>query len=200
VMGPALVLRTGSLNGSVPVRLGWGLGDPSGLRALAMTSPRPVVFGVSTQSYNTAAAPNAATTWAIKAIDRAGNTAVASVARTPVILSDAGAARTGRWVTLRNPHYLSGTAQQSVTHGSTLAWTFTGRSAAIAMSRTPGSGWITIYVDGVQSGKINLRLSRSADRLAVWAKNWGASGTHTLKIESSGAAPGVISDGLAVLR
>ncbi|MEV6489287.1 N-acetylmuramoyl-L-alanine amidase, partial [Actinoplanes sp. NPDC051633] len=106
VMGPALVLRPGSLNGSVPVRIGWGLGDPSGVRFQGLSSPRPVVLGTAVRTYNTIAAPGRATLWAVKATDRAGNTAVGTVRRTPTVLSDAAGTRTGRWVTLRNPRYL----------------------------------------------------------------------------------------------
>ena len=200
VMGPALVLRAGSLNGSVPVRIGWGLGDPSGIRFQGLTSPRPVVFGTSVRSYNTIAPPGVARTWAVKAVDKAGNTAVGTVRRTPFVLSDAAGTRTGSWATLRNPRYLSGSAQQSATRGSSISWTFTGRSAALAMTRTPSSGVVTIYLDGVRTGSLDLRSSRTIDRLAVWAKNWGASGPHTVKLVSSGDRPGIVTDGLVVLR
>jgi hypothetical protein len=152
------------------------------------------------RTYNAAAPVGVARTWAVKAIDRAGNTAVGEVRRTPVIVSDVAGTRTGSWVTLRNAQYLSGTAQQSVTRGSSISWTFTGRSAALAMSRTPGSGAVAISVDGVRTGALNLRYATTANRLVVWAKNWGASGTHTIRLESAGARPGIITDGLVVLR
>jgi hypothetical protein len=59
---------------------------------------------------------------------------------------------------------------------------------------------VTIYLDGVRTGSLDLRSSRTIDRLAVWAKNWGASGPHTVKLVSSGDRPGIVTDGLVVLR
>ena len=198
--GPGLALTPGSLNGTVPVRLAWGLGDPSGLRALGLSSPRPVVFGVSRRAFLTAAAPNRATTWAIKAIDRAGNTSVGKVTRTPTVTSDAAGARTGRWANLRSSAYLSGSALQSATRGSSIAWTFTGRSASLAVTKTRASGTATIYVDGVNAGSVDLSSPVTVNRIAVWAKNFGASGRHTIKVVSTGARPGIVVDGLVVLR
>ena len=200
VSGPSLILRPGSLNGSVPVRLGWGVGDPSGLRTLALTSPRPVFFGVGRRTFDTVAVPNAARTWAIKAVDRPGNTTVGKIVRTPSMVNDATAAHSGRWATVRNPLYLSGTASQSTTRGSGIAWTFTGRSAALAVTRTPASGRATIYVDGVNTGTLDLSSRQTVNRVAIWAKNWGASGRHTVRIVSSGTRPGIVVDGLVVLR
>ncbi|GLY94395.1 N-acetylmuramoyl-L-alanine amidase [Actinoplanes sp. NBRC 103695] len=200
VSGPTLTLRPGSLKGSVPVRLAWGLGDPSGLRALGLSSPRPVVFGVSRRAFLATAAPNRATTWAVKAIDRAGNVAVGKVARTPTVTGDAVGARTGRWANLRSSAYLGGSALQSATRGSSIAWTFTGRSASLAVTKTRASGTATIYVDGVNAGSVNLSNTVTVNRIAVWAKNFGASGRHTIKVVSTGTRPSMIIDGLVVLR
>ncbi|MFG1603810.1 peptidoglycan recognition protein [Actinoplanes sp. NPDC049265] len=200
VSGPSLILRPGSLNGSIPVRLGWGIGDPSGLRQLGLTSPRPVFFGVGRRSYDTVAAPNAASTWAVKAVDRAGNTSVGKVTRTPTVTNDATAAHAGGWTTVRGSGYLSGTASQSRTRGSSIAWTFTGRSATLAVTRTPASGNATVYVDGVSAGTFNLAAARTANRVGVWARNWGASGRHTIRVVSSGTRPGIVVDGLVVMR
>jgi hypothetical protein len=143
-----------------------------------------------------------ATTWTLRAADRAGNSRNASVTRTPVVLSEAVAARTGRWAALRNSAYLSGGALRSNARGSTLSWSFTGRSASLAVSRSVSSGRVTVYVDGRAAGTLDLGASATQHRRAIWAKNWGASGRHTVKVVVAGTVgrPGVVLDGLVVLR
>jgi hypothetical protein len=200
--GPSVVLRTGSLSGSVPVRLGWAATDVGGLRSVALTRPSSVNLGVSAHVWPGVARPGVANTWALRATDRAGNVRDASVSRTPVVLSEAAAVRTGSWTTLRNSAYLSGTAMRSVAARSGMSWRFTGRSAALGVSRTGTSGRATIYVDGVRIGTFDLRSASTLHRQAIWARNWGATGMHTVKVVVAGTTgrPGVILDGLVVLR
>ena len=201
--GPSVVLRTGSLNGSVPVRLGWSATDAGGgLRSVTMTSPIAVNLGVTANGWNGVARPAAATTWSLRAADRAGNATTGSVTRTPVVLSEATATRTGPWTALRNSAYLSGGALRSTAGGASMSWTFTGRSASLAVSRTAVSGRATVYVDGAAAGTIDLRAAATQNRQAVWAKNWGTTGTHTVRVVVAGTSgrPGVILDGLVVLR
>ncbi len=82
-----------------------------------------------------------------------------------------------------------------------MTWRFIGRSAALAAGRTAVSGWCP-FLDGAAAGTIGLRSAVPRNRQAVWAKNLGASGTHTVKVVVAGAArrPGVVLDGLVVLR
>jgi hypothetical protein len=83
-----------------------------------------------------------------------------------------------------------------------MSWTFTGRSAALAASRTGVSGRVTVVVDGSPAGTIDLRSATAQNRQAVWVRNWGASGTHTVKVVVQGTSgrPGAVLDGLVVLR
>jgi hypothetical protein len=200
--GPAVVLRTGSLNGTVPVRVGWAAADAGGLRSVAQTRPSAMNLGLTANGRPTVARPGVATTWSLRATDRAGNIRDASVTRTPLVLSEALAARTGRWAILRNSAYLSGSAMRSVTRQSSMSWIFTGRSAALGVSRTTTSGRATIYVDGQRATTVDLRSTSTLHRQAIWAKNWGATGQHTVRVVVVGTTgrPGVIMDGLVVLR
>ena len=195
--GPAVVLRRGSLNGSVPIRVGWSAADGGGLRSVALTRPKAVNLGVTANGWAGVARPGATTTWTLRAADRAGNARSASVTRTPVMVSEATATRTGRWTVLRNSAYLSGAALRSGTGGSSLTWTVSGRSAGLAVSRTSGSGTVSVYLDGRAAGTLNLRSAQTLHRQAVWVKNWGATGRHTVKIVVNGSAT---LDGLVVLR
>ena len=55
--GPAVVLRTGSLNGTVPVRVGWAAADAGGLRSVAQTRPSAVNLGLTANGRPTVARP-----------------------------------------------------------------------------------------------------------------------------------------------
>ncbi|MCA2217716.1 N-acetylmuramoyl-L-alanine amidase [Jidongwangia harbinensis] len=200
--GPSFSLRTGSLHNSVPVRLGWTAADAGGLRSVALTSPRPVNLGVTARTWPGTAPAGVASTWALRAVDRAGNARGVAFARTPLVVTEARAARTGAWTRLRNPAHLGGSGLLGVSGGASMSWTFTGRSAALAASRTPTSGRLTVYADGQLIGTLDLRSARTAHRQAVWARNWGVLGPHTVKVVLEGTAgrPGAIMDGLVVLR
>jgi hypothetical protein len=200
--GPAVGLRTGSLNGSVPVMLSWRAADAGGIRSVALTRPGARTFTPTTVRWPTVARPTVATTWGLRATDRAGNTSGAAVTRTAWVVSEAAAARTGSWGLRRSTGYLSGAALLGATAGASLTWSYTGRSAAVAFTRSAGSGKVRLFVDGQYASMIDLRSTVTAHRQAVYARTWNANGAHTVKIEVVGTAgrPAVISDGLVYLR
>jgi hypothetical protein len=200
--GPDVGLRTGSLDGSVPIRLGWSAADVNGLSAVSLLRPTVVNLGTVAHSRNGTIRPAVPTTFALRATDRAGNPADASVTRTPVVRSEAEAARTGSWRTLRNPAYLGGVALGSTVGGSAATWTFTGRSAAIAVGRGALSGRMRISVDGEDAGVVDLRSPRTIYRQAVWSRYWGGAAEHTVSVRVEGTAgrPGVVLDGLVYLK
>ncbi|MGX6606861.1 N-acetylmuramoyl-L-alanine amidase [Micromonosporaceae bacterium Da 78-11] len=199
---PDVALRTGSLDGSVPIRLNWAATDVNGLSAVALLRPTAVQLGIAAHSRTGTLPPGRATTFTLRATDRAGNSRIASVTRTPVVVSEAVAERTGDWRTLRNPGYLGGVALGSPTAGSTATWSFTGRSATLAVGRGAASGRARIYVDGDDQGFVDLRSVRTVYRQAVWARSWGASGTHTVRVvvEATTGRTGAVLDGLIYLR
>jgi hypothetical protein len=196
--GPNLALRTGSLDGTVPVQLQWTATDVNGISAVELTGPSPLSLGTGVHSRNGTLAPGRPVTFAMRAADRAGNTVEGSVTRTPVVVSEAAADRGGVWRTLRNPGYLGGVALGATAAGSTASWTFTGSSAAIAVSRAARSGQIRIFVDGEDQGLVDLRSPQTVYRQAVWSRSWPDIGEHTVRVEV--AAPGVVLDGLVYLR
>jgi uncharacterized protein with LGFP repeats len=200
--GPAVALRTGSLDGSVPVTLGWRVADAGGLRSVTLSRPSRFAFAPTTSRWSTTARPAIATTWGLRAVDRTGNAATAGVTRTPMVVSEAAATRTGSWGLRRSTGYLGGTALYGSTAGASLSWTFTGRSASLAVTRSARSGRVQVYVDGAPAGTLDLRTTTTQHRRAVWARSWASSGTHTVRLVVQGTAgrPGVLSDGLVYLR
>jgi hypothetical protein len=199
---PEVELRRGSLKSAVPMRVSYAVTDRGGLRSVALTRPVAAELGTAPRTWPGFAAPGRATTWTLRAADRAGNATSASVTRTPVVVSEAAAARTGSWRPLRNPAYLGGRAMISVARGAALRYSFTGRGAQLAVSRTHGSGRLRVYVDGRYSGIVDLRSAATVHRMAVLAVNWPVAGSHTLRfvLEGTAGRPGVIMDGLVVLQ
>jgi hypothetical protein len=164
--------------------------------------PTAVGLGTTAHSRDGTLLPGRAATFTVRAVDRAGNAVNASVTRTPVVLSEAAAARTGSWRTLRNPAYLGGVALGSTRGGSTATWTFTGRSASVAVGRGAASGRLRIFVDGQDQGLIDLRSARTIYRQAVWSRWWSGGGRHTVRVQVEGTAgrPGAVLDGLVYLK
>jgi len=199
---PSVRLRTGSLNGSVPVRLLWAAADRGGLRSVTLSSPTVIELGPTAHTWASSVRPDRPTTWTLRAADRTGNVTTASTARTAMILPEAAATRTGSWATLSSPAFLSGAAMHSRAAGSSLSWTFTGSSAALAVSRTTASGRIRVYVDGNDSGVLDLRSATTQNRQAVWARSWSQTAQHTVRfvVEGTTGRPGVVLDGLVYLR
>ncbi len=200
--GPSVALRTGSLNGIVPVRLRWAVQDAGGLSSVVLTTPASADLGVTATSWAGSVSPSTETTYGLRATDRAGNARSVAAVRTPVLVPEDRAEQTGTWRSVGNSAYLDGSALRATTAGASLSWTFTGRSAALAFSRTAVSGAIQVYVDDQPAGTIDLRSTDTLYRRAVWSRSWNASDQHTVKIvvEGTTGRPGVISDGLVYLK
>ena len=132
---PEVMLRTGSLNGTVPIRLNWAASDVNGLSAVGLVRPTTVNLGMTGRGRNGTVAPAVPTAFMLRAVDRAGNVVNASVTRTPMVVSEYAAQRTGTWRRLSNRAYLGGVALGGTAAGASASWTFTGRSAALAVGR-----------------------------------------------------------------
>jgi len=200
--GPGLSLRTGSLNGIVPVRLRWSVTDASGLGSLALTAPAPVRLDPTATAWAGSVQAGAETTYGLRATDRAGNARSVAVQATAYVAAETLAERTGTWRELPGTAYLGAGAVRSTAADSSLTWAFTGRSAALAVSRTAASGRVRVIVDGEPAGIVDLRSPETLHRRAVWTRSWATTARHTVRIEVEGTAgrPGVIVDGLAYLR
>lgn len=200
--GPSVSLRTGSLNGIVPVRVRWAVADAGGLAGLALTAPAAVPLATTATTWAGSVRPEVATGYGLRATDRAGNASAVTAQRTASITAETLGERTGSWSTVTGPAYLGGQALRSTAAESSLSWTFTGRSAALAVSRTAVSGRVQVFVDDEPAGVIDLRSPETLHRRAVWTRAWPASGQHTVRIVVEGTAgrPGVVADGLVYLR
>jgi uncharacterized protein with LGFP repeats len=195
--GPDVAVRTGALNGTVPIRLGWAASDVNGLSSVRLLRPTAVDLGTVAHSRNGTLRPGSAATFTVAATDRAGNVASGSVTRTPVVVAETDAQRTGSWRTLRNPEYLGGAALGSSVAGAAASWSFTGRSAALIFGRGADSGRVRVFVDDADAGLVDLRSTSTVYRQAVWSRSWDDDGSHTVRVEPQGPA---VLDGLVFLR
>ncbi|MEV1051721.1 N-acetylmuramoyl-L-alanine amidase [Streptomyces sp. NPDC049887] len=200
---PSLALRTGTVNTTaVPLTLSWKATDTAALKEVRLTAPLAKTYGPSTYSAAHTAKSGAATTWSMTAHDQAGNTATAAVTGTPVILQETSAVKTGTWTTKSSSSYLGGKSYSSSAKNASLSWTFTGRSAAWAVSRASSSGQAYVYVDGVKAATVDLKSSTTKYRDAIWTKTWTTSAKHTIKIVVVGTSgrPTITTDGLVYLK
>ncbi|GAA3915710.1 N-acetylmuramoyl-L-alanine amidase [Actinoplanes auranticolor] len=200
---PELSLRTGTVSTTAaPVTLKWQAADAVGLSAVQLTSPRRTTFATGARSWNTTAKPGAATTWRLQATDLAGNVATAPVTRTPVLVAETKAKRTGKWAKASGSAHLGKAALASSTKNASLSWSFTGRSVALLAMKGKTAGKAYVYVDGKKVATVDLRASKNTYRQAVWAKSWTSAKKHTVKIVVVGTAgrPKVTTDGIVYLK
>ncbi|MEV7019300.1 N-acetylmuramoyl-L-alanine amidase [Streptomyces sp. NPDC093991] len=200
---PNLALRTGTVNtAAVPLTLKWKAADGVALKEVRLTAPTARTYGPTVTSAGHTAKSGAATTWSMKAYDRAGNTATASVAGTPVILQESSATKSGTWTTKSSSSYLGGKSYTSSSQNASLSWTFTGRSVAWTVSRAATSGQAHVYVDGKKAATVDLKSSTIKYRDAIWTRTWSGSAKHTIKIVVVGTKgrPAITTDGIVYLR
>ncbi|MFR9793582.1 peptidoglycan recognition protein [Streptomyces sp. MB22_4] len=199
---PGVKVRTGTVNSTaVPVTVTWKAADNAALAKVMATSPSSATFGPTVTSWNTTAKPASSDLFALKAYDAAGNTAGASVSRTPNIIQETSTTRTGTWTHRSGTSYLGGYSYSSSSANASISWTFTGRSVAWIVSRASTSGQAYIYVDGTKVTTVDLKSSTTQYRQAIWTKTWSGSAKHTLKIVVVGTSgrPTVTTDGIATI-
>ncbi|MDT0470498.1 N-acetylmuramoyl-L-alanine amidase, partial [Streptomyces sp. DSM 41699] len=83
------------------------------LAKVVATSPSSATFGPTVTSWATSAKPGASDPFALRAYDLVGNSAGASVYRTPSIIQETSATRTGTWTRKSSTSYLGGYSYSS---------------------------------------------------------------------------------------
>jgi hypothetical protein len=200
---PDLAFRSGTVStSSAPVTLSWKVADAVKLASVALVSPAAVTFATTASSWATSAKVGVSRTWKMSAADAAGNVRTASASRTPVLIAETSAVRSGTWTAKSSTSYLNGAALTSARLNAKLTWTFTGRAVALTASRTTSSGQIDVYVDGVKVGTVDLRSATTQYRQVVWSRAFTSSAKHTvmINVRATAGRPGVILDDLIYLK
>ena len=209
LVAPWTKLMAGTtLDSTVPVLVSWGATDPSGLSSM------PLQRALNGGSWSSVALPNLAvrSTWQsvavgatvqhrVRATDRLAN--VSSWATGPSVKAlltqqtSTAIRYSGTWISQAASSASGGSVRYSTAPGANATFTFTGGSVAWLAARGPTRGSARVYVDGVYAGTVSLYASSGHSRAIVFARNFGASGSHRLTIVVVGTAghPRVDVDG-----
>jgi hypothetical protein len=219
VTAPAFVIRTGvPLAGSaIPVTLSWTAADElSGSGLASFELQRSTDAGRHWTTLSTAfPSPSLATTvassgsvlFAIRAKDAAGNASTRLTSRsvTPRLVQDTPTTSlryTGRWSTARSSAYSGGTVRYSTSAGAKATLTFTARAIALVTTTAASRGQVKVYLNGHYQTTLDLRATRTTNRMLVWETHWTSSTRRTLTLVVVGTSgrPRIDLDAFALLQ
>ncbi len=198
---PQAYLTAGTVGTTAPVRLDWSATDPAGVRSSTVTGAGAAVLGATVSSLTGTAPIGSESTWTVGVADHAGNLREASVSRTPHLLPESEATRTGTWRSVADRNHLGDVALSAGSGTARLSWTVTGRSVGLVAARSSTAGRVKVSVDGEPMGYVDLRADEPQYRRLVFSKSWPDTATRTVTVEPEGTPgrPNVIVDGLAYL-
>jgi hypothetical protein len=195
VQAPVSRLYASATLGSTtsPVRTYWSATDPCGISAY--TLERKVNGGAwavqslpgnMTTSVIQSLAFGATYRFVTKATDGAGNTSgwVYGASFEPLLSQQTSAAVTyrGTWHAVANSYASGGSLEYSTASGASATFTFTGYGVSWVAYRGPNRGSAAIYLDGVYRATVNLYSASYQAKAVVYAANWSANGTHSIKV------------------
>ncbi len=217
VTAPVASIRKGpKLSGArIPVVLTWAgadVGGPGIARyELARTTDggahwTTISSGLTGSRRNILVAPSGTVRFRVRAVDRngvVGAWAIGSTLSPRLVQQSSKAVRYHHtWRTVRSSKLSGGSAKYASRAGSSVRYTFTGRSVAVVTTRARSRGKANVYVDGKYVATVNLRSSATQHRRVVWSRTWSTRATHTVKLVVVGTRghPRVDIDAFAVLR
>jgi GH25 family lysozyme M1 (1,4-beta-N-acetylmuramidase) len=187
------------IGSSVPVRVSWSASDPSGI---AKTGLQRRVNGgswstatlswVRSTTYDVAVANGSTLQAQVRATDGKANTSAwtpgATIRAAIIQQTTSFATWAGSWHTQSTSSASAGSTRYASTKGASVSYRFTGSSIGWIAAKGPTRGSAAVYVDGVYAGTVSLYSSTTTTRVVAFARNFGANGTHTLRIVVSGTA------------
>jgi hypothetical protein len=109
------------------------------------------------------------------------------------------AAYHGDWSRSLQTNASGGATNRSSQAGAIVDFTFNGRDVAFFVTRTPASGRVRVYIDGVYRTTRSLRSATNAWQRIVPGWDWHSTGSHTLKLKVVGDGR-IDVDGFIVFR
>ncbi len=198
---PSITLRTGTYSDTaVPVTSTFRSADNVKVFSQRVTSPAAVALGGTSTVWYPTVKPGAALKYTVAARDWAGNEGTVTTTRTVINMPETSAKRTGTWSNRAASTYLGGKALAATAKNAKLAYTFTGRAAALTFTRTAATGVAYVYVDGVKVATVDTRATKTTSKQTLWVRTLTAK-AHTVSVLVAGTAgrPTVISDGLTYI-
>ena len=128
----------------------------------------------------------------VRAQDRAGNTG--EYVDGPQVRSKltqqngTGVTYGGTWTTASSSSASGGSTRYATKSGAWVQFSFTGRAVAAIVPKSTGRGGAKVYVDGTYVGTTSAYRSSSQSRIVLFARNWGTSGSHKVKLVLTGTA------------
>lgn len=214
---PSIALRSGAVlaGTDAPVRVSWTTGDGLGLGIESYEVARSVDLGATYAPVGTAASAAfsgyAPTTIGVKfqarMLDTGGYAGAwgQSPMRYVRLVQQSAATFKGTWVSASGASCSAcsgGSAMASVTAGASASWVTSARSVAVVATKGPNMGRITVYVDGVSAGTVDLYRATALGKVVVFARNYGGTGTHTVRVVVQGTSgrPRVELDAFVLLK
>jgi hypothetical protein len=200
VTAPASRLYAGTTLGSTttPARTSWSASDPSGIARYdveesidggAFFPLLSTTTGVSVIQNLTVADTYR---YGVRATDGAGNTSgwVYGVYFEPLLTqqSSSAVAYSGSWTSVSNTYASGGSLKYTTASGASATYSFTGSSVSWVSYRGPTQGSAKVYIDGVYKATVSLYATSYYSKQIVFAYNWAANGTHTIKIVCLGTS------------
>ena len=128
----------------------------------------------------------------VRAQDKAGNTGdyVDGPLVTPKLTQQTGSGVTygGTWTTSSSSSASGGSTRYATKAGAWVQFSFTGRAVGLITPKGSSRGSAKVYVDGTYVGTTSEYRSSSQSRIVLFARNWGSSGSHTVKFVLTGTS------------
>jgi GH25 family lysozyme M1 (1,4-beta-N-acetylmuramidase) len=200
LVAPFPRLYAGSvLSSTTPVRSSWSATDASGIAGYALQhqvdggpwNPVSLTGALATSSIESLSFGHAQRDQ-VQATDGVGNATpwTAGPTITPQLTQQWSSAvrYTAGWKTALATYASGGSLKYASANGSSASYTFSGSAISWVTYRGPNRGKAAVYVDGAYKGTIDLYATKYLARQVVYAYNWTANGTHTIKVVCLGTA------------
>lgn len=193
---PDVRLRPGTALGGAHARISWDANSrrPKGatyqLQRIVSGSWKNVSLTSGTQtSIDLRLKPGVLQGFRVRLRDGAGNTGAWYSTGTfkPRLVQDGNTkgvlAWTGSWSKLSNSNASGGTVRRSIQAGSSVTYSFTGRSVALIATQGPKHGVARVFVDGTLEAEVDLYAAKNRWRRLVFTRQWDRAAAHTVRIE-----------------
>jgi hypothetical protein len=195
-LGPA---GSALVSGAIPVSLAWtGSDATSGIARYNLSQQvdggtwTSLSTTLTSTSLTRTLTPGHTYRYAVRAVDRAGNSGAwsygATFGLTAVQQSSSRVVYHGTWTNSTSTTWWGGTAKGSSSAGATASLTFTGRQFAWISLRAYNRGKAQVYVNGVLVATVDLYSATLLKQRVAWSATWSTSATRTVLIKVLGTA------------
>lgn len=189
-----------AMGSSITTRVRWpaGTDDLSGVASYALRQSvngadwTTVTASTTALSIDRSLAFSKSYRYRVRAHDKAGNTGdyVDGPLVTPKLTQQTGSGVTygGTWTTSSSSSASGGSTRYATKAGAWVQFSFTGRAVGLITPKGSSRGSAKVYVDGTYVGTTSEYRSSSQSRIVLFARNWGSSGSHTVKFVLTGTS------------